>query len=141
MLSLIKNLNLDVFNLIQDFAGTREYWMRRFSNDVLVEIDQGWRLVGWGGEDMHGTGEKAEPCPNCYSYGTDICSHERWEPVSYREMVERKNHTSLDICPMPWHIFKWVYRGNNSYDNYDIFFNLKKQLKELCDKGDKCESF
>lgn len=151
MLFLLKNINPNICdnisNLICEFAGIKEYWMRRFSNDVLDEIDQGWRLVGWGEEILpeEDWGFPARiimpireilPCPNCYSYGTDDCNHSDWDLVSYKEMIETKNHSSLLKHSIPWVRFKYLFQRTNYYYNFEIFYAFKRQLLSEINKED-----
>ena len=57
-------LPADIKNLIHDFAGIREMWKTRFTNDVLPLIDQGHLIVG-----TFTLLEKEYPCKLCYMYG------------------------------------------------------------------------
>ncbi|ETI49169.1 hypothetical protein L916_06713 [Phytophthora nicotianae] len=53
-----------------DLAGITGYWNRRFSYDVLVRIDRGYRLVGLDCHYHYGDVYEypREICTNCYSY-------------------------------------------------------------------------
>ena len=57
---MFAQLNHDCIALIAEFAGTDEQWKRRFSEDVLPCVEQGYALVAMV-ED--------KPCANCYFYG------------------------------------------------------------------------
>lgn len=52
-------LPVEIQNVIQDYAGTTEFWKKYFSMNILKEINQGWRL----------TGLMNVPCDNCYEQG------------------------------------------------------------------------
>ncbi len=122
---------------IMEFKGEQDYWKQRFSNDVLMSIDKGHRLVGWycdyhGDEVCECDEEHISPCPNCYSYGTDLCSHVKWGHVSYEAMRAGKNHTSLIACPyIPQATFLYVFNYSNGHDYAMEFKAIRLALRKL----------
>ena len=131
-------LRQDVFSTIMDMAGVSEWWKRRFSNDVVLSIDKGHRFVGWLC-DYHQDQYECEcdeehwsPCANCYSYGTDLCRHTRWDHASYEDMKTMSAHCSLIACPyLPLEVFKFVFIYNLDGGYVDEYKNIRLALRKL----------
>ncbi len=61
----------ELITMIEEFSGS--YWRPRFSNDVLPELNQGWR---WTAFDYVSTRfPEGSWCGNCYFYGHNNCRH------------------------------------------------------------------
>ncbi len=113
-LTIICALPQELQDIVFDYAGTTEYWKRRFSNDVLIEINKGYRMVGmfcpehW--DNVPCECEKSKHCLNCFSYGTAICSHTKWDLVSYEKLLKEQEHPHAVLYRyLPWDIFRYNF--------------------------------
>lgn len=107
-------------NLIYEFSGL---WKTRFTNDVLPEINKGYRLVGLVCDahrynplicdcDM----QMMIPCANCYSYGA--CSnHTHYEMISFEDI--KLHHT--DFRYLDFKRIEYVDCSRISYEKWSFF--------------------
>lgn len=75
-------LPADLQSLVCEFAGMADQWKRRFTCDVLPDIEQGLCMVG----DYY-----KNPCPVCYFRKYNpcrFCDGRTLKVVSYQEMKE-----------------------------------------------------
>ena len=101
---MFNKLSIDIISIVQDFAGVNEYWVRRFSVDVLPLINKQYRVVSV---------ENGNTCANCYIvaiaenslYGT--CMHcfegeiAEFDVMSFEEFSKDKM-TRRDVG---WRVF------------------------------------
>ncbi len=140
---IINNKHMPFIDNIFGMAGIYAYWKRRFSNDVLTELDQGIRYCGlicgshpFNNEvDCNCPDDVFIPCGNCYSYG--YCTeqnenHTRWGPVSFEYIKRMNGHTGLRNCPyVPKETFLFVYQEKH-YDSYVLTFPyIKNEIPSL----------
>lgn len=106
-----------------DYEIERNPWKERFTNDVLTQIDKGWRYVGWY--------DVCIPCLNCYSFGPDLCIHDDWDFINYENFNKLKIDPMLIIYNVPLENFKWMFPTNGDYSNFAKFMNFKKELEDV----------
>ncbi|KAG2983949.1 hypothetical protein PC128_g20053 [Phytophthora cactorum] len=117
--TLLNSLPVDILEAVYDMAGIADYWKRRFSNDVLTQINHGYRLVGL--DCYYHYGEVCECpreiCSNCYSYGTVGCYHTKWAVVSYEGMIRSRHHSTFmrEHMYLPWEVFSYFYPTDDEY--------------------------
>lgn len=109
---MLSKLPYDILAIVMDFADTNAYWKKRFTNDVLTEIDQGIAYVGlvsWNG--------RTKPCAICYHdhhvkhsvFGCfDRWRHREWRFVSYKDMITEVPRGLFSIRGMPFQAWKWT---------------------------------
>lgn len=125
-------LPTSITSLIYEFAGIQEYWKNRFSNDVLPSINKGYHLVGMIC-DVHGFIQSHQingcdcddryPCSNCYSYGPTLCSHDRYESVSYEDI--KPHHSDFTHNPyIPYeHWWYFEHKYATTFEKSEFWIN------------------
>lgn len=121
------SLPMEITNLIFEMAGVQDYWKRRFTNDVLVEINKGYRIVGWACPDHWDDDCKCAldtyvPCPNCYTSDQNLCGHGVYEPVS---LAGIRKECCRDVSSPYIPIDAFVYCFVVDYSSYE---SLEKTL-------------
>lgn len=94
-------LNTDLFTQIRAFQRKsywhifcpkeQSYWKNRFTQDVIPQLDKGYRLV----EFQFDTEGQYVPCPNCYHYG--LCDNwvRGFDPRTIGVTVEPISHEDI----------------------------------------------
>lgn len=131
---LIDFLPIDICNSILDFTGETENWKHRFSTDVLVEINHGWRWVGIGCDEHFWQSCDCDKntftyCANCFSYGTDLCNHDTWEHVSFKQVIQQGSHPDVGAQPyLHWEVFSYFHNADLFSDRINILTAFRMQL-------------
>jgi len=111
------NIPKEILGYIDDFANTQEYWKRRFTNDILPEIDYGFKLVGFICVN-HGTNEcecddsQFIWCQDCYCGGYVNClecDKSQMDSISYYDFISlMEPYKEYPYLP-PWETSKLKY--------------------------------
>jgi hypothetical protein len=149
-LSIPSNMSLfnqlitqDLFNQIQAYQRPSYwrnfcpkeavFWKNRFSQDVVPQLDKGYRLVEFS-FDMDG---KYGPCPNCYHYGlcgsnalgvtTDHISHEEFRKLSTSKLWNQEQYQGLrKTLYGRYAVNKWVDEPNK------LTLQLRRSREKIC---------
>ena len=149
ILDSISKTNLDIYNIILDFAGVCEYWKRRFTWDVLPKINKGYKLVSINNNKL---------CNSCYydaiskekTYGNcEYCYRNNsrdWDIMSFEEFKKANNNTNIygNMHYINWQILasggleliQSAFRGCD-YMNSNYKCDIKYDIKYLFYKKNK----
>lgn len=105
-------LNTDLFTQIRAFQRKsywyifcpqeQSYWKNRFTQDVIPQLDKGYRLVQFE-LDIN---DQPSPCPNCYHYG--LCDNwaQGFDPQTIGITIDHISHEEFRMYSRSK---KWTY--------------------------------
>lgn len=133
------HLPTEIRELIFEMSGSCEAWKRRFSNDVLSQINKGYRVVGMFCSNHYDDAcdcQELVPCANCYCYSYDLCDHRKYDQVTFDEI---RSHCALTSYYIPMEVFMYFCVSNVDFtkpytDTLDRFMHLSAFKKELQQK-------
>ncbi len=118
--------------LIYEFSDAQGYWKNRFSNDILPSINKGYHLVGMYCHEHEFEGscdcEEQLPCANCYSYGDSLCSHDRYDSISY-DTIKPLHRVFIGNPYIPYE--HWAYfqgKHKKYFESGGVYAGLKQVL-------------
>lgn len=125
------NLPQAITALIYEFSDAKGYWKNRFNNDVLPSINKGYQLVGMCCEQHYQDPCNCDgrtPCANCYSYGDSLCSHDRYDTVSYED-IKPLHRVFIENPYIPYE--HWVYfqdKHKKFFESGGMYAGLERVL-------------
>lgn len=108
------------------FIDINSYWKKRFSNDVLIEIDKKFRWIGVDC-NIHTICDCVDkiPCFYCYLYN-ECYHHEQYEYISF-DTVKKECYAIIDYRYMPIETFLYMFEN---YEYAGRYINsIKSQLE------------
>jgi hypothetical protein len=142
-------LNTDLFTQIRAFQRKsywynfcpkeQSYWKNRFTQDVIPQLDKGYRLVEFQ-FDIDG---QYTPCPNCYHYG--LCSNwaAGFDPQTIGVTIDHISYEEFRAhsWPKSWNHEQYKGLGATLYGRYamdkhpsdpnKLNFQLKRTIMRL----------
>lgn len=117
----------EIVNKILDFSDVNTYWKLRFTNDVLLEIDQKFRWVGVDCNNHHELCDCQEKilCYYCYLY--DECYHHtQYDYIPFNK-IKNNCYKLIEYKYMPIDTFLYMF---DKYENAGRYINsIKSQLE------------